>query len=141
MESAALPYYHWEILWFYLLDLNYFFYSLLSIIALILLNFVLYKLIRRAWHVARHNWKEPEPGSSYFGFAIVILLGVVGASFILPEFVVTAAVIAPYTVLYGPSWGLGFGWYALIIAGVLGLIYTKVKEIIEKPKEEDWKAL
>lgn len=139
INPAGIPLWHWEILWYYDIFLPYIY---ISVIALVILCILLYILIRRCYNLVMHDWREPNPGTSYFTFCIIILLAIIPAAFFLPEFMVSDPMVsAPYTVLYGPSWGLAFGWYALLLAGILGFTYSKLKENFEKPKEEDWKSL
>ncbi len=134
--SSPLPLYHWDIFFQYMIFPQYIFPSALI---LFLLSMIIFKLAKRVWNLVMHDWKEPSPGTASLWIAIILFALTILFSF-LPEFNLSG--YSNYvTILYGPSWGLSFGWYSLLIAGILGRIYNKYAELLEKPKEEDWKGL
>jgi hypothetical protein len=88
-----------------------------------------------------HDWKDPSHGAVFFSISIGVLLWLILDSFYLPAFNQVNQGIASgtpgyFSFIYGPTWGLSFGWYALLLAGILGIIHEQVKKMIKKSKEE-----
>ncbi len=132
---VTTPAYHWEILWYFR---DYLIYILISIVFLSVLIVSVILLTKSIWNAVRNDWQKPKVRTSPFIFAIVLGAAVVAASFLYPEFdIYSYGVPGVYTVIYGPSWGLSFGWYSLLLAGLLALITQRIYENIEKAKEEE----
>ncbi len=129
--------YHWEVLWFYQIYMSFnMLYIIFSIFFLQLLIFIVIYLAKRVWNIVMHDWKKPIFGTPFFSFSVIILLIIVLASFVLPEFDVSGNP-GYITVLYGPSWGLSFGWYSLLLAGIFEMIYSKLSTSIKEEKKEE----
>jgi hypothetical protein len=125
--SPGVLLFHWEVIWYWPI---YGFEIILSIV-------VLSALIPMIILLIRHIWKRTFPGSGFF--TVSILLGIVcGLGFPLFS---SFDFGTPYgyafaTPIYGPGWGLAFGWWALLISGFLGLIRKKYAEMLEREKKE-----
>ncbi|MHA1132319.1 MAG: hypothetical protein ACTSQI_17265 [Candidatus Helarchaeota archaeon] len=138
LTALGAPFYHWEILWNYQLFLSNFFYIFISTIVLTLLIVIILLLAKTVWKLVLDDWKTPVVRSSLFGIALGAMLILIPSSFLVPEFnIYNYGLPGIYTVLYGPSWGLSFGWYALLFSGICAIIYKRINEMIEKTKEEE----
>jgi hypothetical protein len=132
---ATSPAYHWEILWYFR---DYIPYIFLSILFLSVLLETIVLITKSIWTAVRNDWQKPKVRTSPFIIAILLGAVVVVASFVFPEFdIYSHGLPGIYTVIYGPSWGLSFGWYSMLLAGLLGIITQRIYEDIEKAKEEE----
>ena len=84
----------------------------------------------------RKFWKRTFPKSGFFWVAI--LFGVIyGVGF--PAYVGFSFSFTPpeiYTSIYGPTWGLAFGWWALFIGSLIAVIRKLWLDKIEREEKE-----
>ncbi|MFX1294737.1 MAG: hypothetical protein ACFFD2_07765 [Promethearchaeota archaeon] len=130
---SGIPYYHWNVIWNWQIFLQYVF---LSIFFVLMLSSVLILMGKSVWKLIRHDWKKPIERVSFFWISVLILLMIVLISFFVPEFDMSSNP-GFFSVLYGPTWGFAFGWYALLIAGIIEIVRKKLNQMIEKSKIEE----
>lgn len=89
----------------------------------------------------RYFWKRQFPKTGFFTTSI--LLGAVyGVGF--PYYAgFSFSFTPPYisTPIYGPTWGLAFGWWALFIGGMIAFIRKLWLEKIEREKREEGEGI
>lgn len=132
VTASGNPIFHWELLYYWRYYREY---ILLSIVCLICLISIIATLAKCAWKLITDDWKKPSPIISYFWIGVLLIPLIFIESFLMPELQISGYP-GYFTVLYGPSWGLSFGWYALLLAGILAIIHGKLTEMIKKSEEE-----
>lgn len=84
----------------------------------------------------RYFWRRKFPKAGFF--TVSILLGALyGVGF--PYFVGFSFSFTPpeiYTSIYGPTWGLAFGWWALFIGSLIAVIRKLWLDKIEREEKE-----
>ncbi|NVM55656.1 MAG: GlyGly-CTERM sorting domain-containing protein [Candidatus Helarchaeota archaeon] len=123
LSISGIPFYHWEVFssW-----ASFGFILIFSIIALNIL--VLFIIL-----IVKNLLKRTFFGTSLFWLSF-ILMPVFGLLFPL---MIGFDFLNLGSSLYGPTWGLAFGWWALLIAGILGLIRKYYSDMLEREKEEE----
>ncbi|MHA1267081.1 MAG: hypothetical protein ACTSRS_17715 [Candidatus Helarchaeota archaeon] len=121
------PAFHWEVLWYY------YQFGPTTLLSGILLSFLIYFTIS----LIKYFWKRTFPSPHLFGLAIFLAIPT-GLGFPLTY---GFSFSSPYgyafaTPIYGPGWGLAFGWWALFIAGVLAIFRNRYAKMLEREKEE-----
>ena len=120
-DWSGTPYFHWEIIW------NWQIYGIEIILSIVQLCF----LISFIYLLVKHVLKRTFPGTGFFWCSIFLAIPCAfgfpftyGFSFGMP------------TPIYGPTWGLAFGWWALLFTGILGMIRKNYAALLKREKEE-----
>jgi len=114
--------YHWDILW------NWQQYGLVILISIHQLAFLITFILL----LARYLLKRTFPGIEFFLFSIPLA---VVCAFIFPA-TIGFSYSGPLTPLYGPTWGLAFGWWSVLIAGILGMARKYYSNMVKRKKTE-----
>jgi hypothetical protein len=142
VDIAPTPFYHWDILW----DYAYFSFEIIvSAVALVFTAIIIVIIVKNVYKIVKgifikspkrseDKQSAPFPGPALF--TLSILTGITfGVGFPLME-TVGFDFGGPLTSLYGPTWGLAFGWWALLIASILALIRHNYSKMLEREREE-----
>ncbi|HUY00056.1 MAG TPA: hypothetical protein VMV49_10915 [Candidatus Deferrimicrobium sp.] len=144
---SPIPYFHWDIFW----DYAYFSFELIvSAVALIFLAVIIIIIVKNVYKNVKNllikspKFNEEKESSSFPGpslFTLSIFTAITfGIGFPLME-TVGFDFGGPLTSLYGPIWGLAFGWWALLIASIFALIRYNYSKMLEREKEEAEEAI
>ncbi len=135
--SSGIPYDYWTVFFTFIGDLiamipfTYPFDSI--IISIVGINFELVFILL----LIRYFLRRKFPKGGWFWTCILFgaMYGVGFPALIGFSFSFTPPNI--YTPLYGPTWGLAFGWWALFIGSIIAIIRKKWLQKIEREEKEE----
>ena len=114
--------FHWDILW------NWQLYGIEIVLSIHQVCFLVTFILM----LVNHVWKRSFPGIKFFWYSIFLAIP---CAFGFP-FTYGFSFSGPLTPLYGPTWGLAFGWWALLIAGILGMTRQYYSDMLKRKKGE-----
>jgi hypothetical protein len=126
MTESGIPYFHWEIIW------NWQIYNVEAILSAIMLSFLIYFILS----IVKQLLKRTFPGIELFAFCIFLAIPCAFGFPLTFDFP-----FGPLTPIYGPTWGLAFGWWALLFAALLAMIRKYYAAMLKHEKEESEAAL
>ncbi len=138
--TSGIPYFHWEVVVTYISNLinglinpqnGFPSFGRDTIWAIVGVNFSLVFIILLIYYI----WKRKFPKTVFFTFSI-ILGALFGVGFPLSVDFPFISNGETQISLYGATWGLAFGWWALFISGIIGLIRKLYLDKLMREKKE-----